>query len=820
MGYDERHGDTSRERRPMLKRVVGVGTLIAAWSLSISVSTAAAQSRPWPSERPPRPLPARDVKFPPYQLQTLPNGLQVVAVLHHEQPAVSMRLLIRAGSASDPKNKLGLVHELASLLDQGTESKSAGELNDAIDSIGGATGAGAATDVTYMNMVVMKDSFETGLRMLSDMARHPAFAPAEIERQRQQTLSGLQVSLDDPDYVADAVFDRLVYGFHPYGLPHTGTPETISGINRDDLIAFHKKYFAPNNAILAVVGDVTAEEAFDTVKKVFGDWERKDIPIEAFIDPPAPARRLIVVNKPDAVQTEVRVGNIGIPRKHPDYMAVNLAIRILGGEGSNRLHNVLRTQRALTYGAQANLDTLKESGDFVAQTNTRSDATAEVLRLTFDEFWRLQRETVSERELADAKAYLTGSFPLTIETPDAIAMQVLNVLFYGLPIDDLQTFRERVNAVTVDDIQRVARAYLKPDRLSVVLVGNAAAFAPTLKGVGFNSYETVEIGRLDLTTADFKRAGAGVPAALPRFRPVSERQPAAYRPGDNDVLSRSWLVERPIAQPLAGIPNQGFVSGRAVVEVPDQRGHATDVDWHGVAPEQSRDAVSITPQEGEKAKALLDLAVMAKGGLEKLKGIKRITARTKTSMTAPDGRAQEAESTTYLEYPDHVRVETTLPQGSIVQIYDGEHAWVRDPAGVHDVPERSIRDLQSSLKRDTISLLLAAEAGTIRARLLPDVKDDAGKMHHALELSSNDLDPLVLYVDPQTGLIAKQTYVVGGAGQPVIEEIFSDYRRVDSIQIAYAAMVRVGGKPTLERHVNEIAINPSFNATLFKRPAS
>src|SRR5438552_165339 len=164
-------------------------------------------------------------------------------------------------------------------------------------------------------------------------------------------------------------------------------------------------------------------------------------------------------------------------------MAVNLAIRILGGEGSNRLHQVLRTARGLTYGAQADMDTLKQSGDFEAETNTRSEATAEVLRLIVDEFWRLQRERVSERELADAKAYITGSFPLTIETPNAIATQILNVLFYGLPVSELQSFRERVNAVTPDDIQRVARAYLQPDRLSIVLVGNATAFQGQLRGI-------------------------------------------------------------------------------------------------------------------------------------------------------------------------------------------------------------------------------------------------------------------------------------------------------------------------------------------------
>src|SRR5262249_19681332 len=152
-------------------------------------------------------------------------------------------------------------------------------------------------------------------------------------------------------------------------------------------------------------------------------------------------------------------------------------------------------------------------------------------------------------------------------------------------------------------------------------------------------------------------------------------------------------------------------------------------------------SVPITLEEGARAKTLLDRAIAAKGGLEKLKNIRRLTARTRTSMTAPDGTTQATDSTTFLEYPNHVRVETKLPQASTLQIFDGEHAWVRDPRGVQEVPERYIRDLQSSLRRDTISVLLAAEQGAIRARALPDVKDDSGKLHHALELSSNSLDP-------------------------------------------------------------------------------
>jgi zinc protease len=736
------------------------------------------------------------VKFPPYQIQTLPNGLQVVAVLHHEQPAVSTRLLIRAGGSSDPKGKLGLARLAASLLDQGTTTKSAQELADAIDFIGGAMSTGAGTDLCYLNMIVMKDSFETGLGMLSDMARHPAFAPQEIDRQRQQILSGLRVSLEDPDYVANAVFDRLVYGFHPYGMPQTGTPQTINAIARDDLVAFHKKYFAPNNAILAIVGDVTAEEAFAEAKKVFGDWERHDVPALTFVDPPEPTRRVIVVNKPDAVQTEVRVGHIGVPRKSPDYMALNLAVRILGGEGSNRLHQVLRTERGLTYGAQASFDTLKWSGDIEAETNTRSEATGEVLRLIVDEFWRLQRDRVGERELADAKAYLTGSFPLTIETPDQIALQVLNVLVYDLPVEQLQTFRERVNAVTVDDVQRVARVYLKPDHLSVVLVGNAAAFGTQLQGVGFGKYETVELANLDLTSADFKhgKTVAGEPGRAGR---AGEARGAGRAGRAGKAGEAGGGVGAELARPVTAAYRPA--DQQAVAQPP---------------------APAISPAEGEKAKALLDRVVAAKGGLEKLRGIKTITAATKAPVTDRSGATAQILTTTYLQYPNRVRVEERLGDAKRQTVYDGEHAWLRDSQGaVHDADVTRLRDFETSFKRDTLAMLLAAENGTVRARILPDVKDDAGKLYHALELSGNGLEPVVLSIDPQSGLIAKQTFVAGGSGGQLIEERFSDYRAVDGIQVPFTTTAFGSGRPLGERQVTSITFNAPIDPALFKRPS-
>jgi zinc protease len=400
------------------------------WVLGFTAQ-AVAQARDWPSEQAPRPLPAHEVTFPPYEIRTLANGMRVVAVLHHEQPAVSIRLLVGAGSAQDPKGKGGVANLMASLLDQGTTTRTAQQIADQIDFIGGDLGTGAATDLSFVNAIVMKDSFLTGMDLIADIARNPSFATEEIARQKDQILSSLRVNADDPGYIADVVFDRLVFGFHPYGLPGSGTEESLGSLAREDLQAFHRQYFVPNNMILAIVGDVTSDEAFAAAERVFGGWARADLPKTMPVDPPASARRIVIVDKPGAVQTSIRVGQLAIPRKHGDYLTWDLTVKILGGEGANRLHQVLRSQYGLTYGAEANAEARKDAGDFVAETDTRTETTGQALRLMIDEFSRLARERVGERELSDAQAYLAGSFPLTIETPDQIATQVLNVLFYG-----------------------------------------------------------------------------------------------------------------------------------------------------------------------------------------------------------------------------------------------------------------------------------------------------------------------------------------------------------------------------------------------------
>ena len=313
--------------------------------------------------------------FPPYEIRTLANGLQVVVVTHDEQPAVNLRLMIGSGAASDPAGKNGVAALAGQLLDQGTTSRTATEIAESIDTVGGLLSVGAGTDLSFVNVLVMTDSFEFGVDLVADIARNPAFAPVEIERQRQQVLSGLQVSHEDPAYLAGGVFGRLVYGVHPYGMPHNGTPASVQAITRDDLRAFHETYFTPNNALLGIVGDIDAEAAFVAAERVFGDWTRKTLPSPPSVALPEPTSRVVVIDKPGSVQTAIRVGHVGLPRASPDFLAFDVAIKILGGEGGNRLGSVLRTERSLTYAASADMASRRFGGDFMAKTDTRSDAT-------------------------------------------------------------------------------------------------------------------------------------------------------------------------------------------------------------------------------------------------------------------------------------------------------------------------------------------------------------------------------------------------------------------------------------------------------------
>jgi zinc protease len=741
--------------------------------------SALAQNPPWPVERMPRPLPARAVTFPPYDIRTLANGMQVVTVLHHEQPAVTMRLLVRAGGANDPDKKRGVATLVSSLLDQGTATRNAQQIADQIDSIGGVLGTGSGDDFTSVSTIVMKDSFNVAMDLMADIVRNPAFASEEIERQKETITSTQQVNANDPDYLASAVFDRLVYGFHPYGLPGSGTPETVASITRDDLQRFHRQYFVPNNMVLAIVGDITQKDAAAAAERVFGSWPRGAVPAWRGAAPPQPTRRIVVIDKPDAVQTEIRVGQLAIQRKHPDFLKWDLAVKVLGGEGANRLHRVLRSERGLTYGASADTEGHKLAGDIVAETDTRTDTTGEALRLMIQEFVRLQQQRVPERELMDAQAYLAGSFPLTIESPNDIATQVINYVLYDLPLEDIPTYTQRVTAITADDIQRVAQAYLKPDRLSVVLVGNAKAFVPQLRALGLDDVEVIPAEQLDLMSASLKRQ-TGLRASFESFGPFE-----SFESFGN--AKPAYLAAQVNPRAGSGAPNATTQNDRAAMD-------------------------------------LLRRVVEVRGGLMVLRGIKTVVAETITTFTMQQGTLPSTTKT-YIAYPDRFRVDAEISGAQTTQVFNSGSAWVKSPAPdgsyrIQEAPPPMAADFAASVRRDIIPMLIEAAEGRLTVRKLTDQTARDGRPVQVLELSGPQLDRVRLFVDAQNLIVGQAYTTPGPQARPILsEELFSDYRFVNGIRVPFETQLLQNGQVVITRTITKVTFNEHVPDTLFNRPS-
>jgi zinc protease len=484
----------------------GTALALALWMAAAAV--AAQQPAAPKKQTPPPPQPAKEVHFPAFEQRTLGNGLRVVVVEQHETPAVGLQLLVQAGKAHEPAAKAGLSQATAALLREGTATRSAQQIAEAIDAVGGDLSSNGSWDSAYASVQVTADQLDLGLDLLSDVILRPAFPAEEVERWRNQTLNGLQIRAEDAAYLADAAFDRALFGTHPYGLPDDGTPESVRALTRDDLVAFHRAHYVPNGAVLAVVGDVKPADAFARVESAFGGWKKGTDPevpkvTEASRDKP----RILVVDKPDAVQTEIRVGQVGLAFKDPDFFASQIYNSVLGQGASARLFEEVRRKRGLSYGAGSTFIRAYQPGPFRASTFTKSESTAEALQVTLDVIAGMAKEPVPAAELAERKTFITGAFPLEIETPDGIASKVIEALKYGYDRAWLESYRDKLDAVTAEQVQSFAARRIHPERALVVLVGNAAAFRADLEKK-YGAVEVIPYRELDLLQPDLRKAAA------------------------------------------------------------------------------------------------------------------------------------------------------------------------------------------------------------------------------------------------------------------------------------------------------------------------
>jgi zinc protease len=491
-----------RVRSAVTSQLLVFGALLTVCLLVSSANPRTLGTRQAKQQPPPAGPPVQ-FNFPPYKTHKLANGLTIFVIEDHRQPLVSYTLMLDAGAIAHPPAKAGLASMTADLLTQGTATRSAQDIAQAIDGVGGSLNAGADDDTVQVTAAVAKSAANLAIDLMADVVLHPAFAQEEIDRLRRQRLSGLQIQYSDPEYLAPFVAARLTLGEHPYAYPVEGTPDSLRALTRDEIVAFHKQRYGPSGAFLAVSGDIAPEAAIAQVEQRFGSWSAPAAPRPSTPAPPPPARMVFIVDKPDAVQTQIVVSTMGIKYNDPSYFPLLVANQIFGGGFTSRLNMALRAREGLTYGARSSFDTEREAGMFRVSTFTRTEETGKAITMILDLLREFRKNPATEAELKEAKAYLVGVFAVGTETPGQVAGRVLTAAKHGLPADYWDKYRDNVQAVTAERIAEAVGRYVDGERMKIVAVGNAKGFAASLAPLG--EARTISFSDLDLMRPDLTR---------------------------------------------------------------------------------------------------------------------------------------------------------------------------------------------------------------------------------------------------------------------------------------------------------------------------
>ncbi len=489
-----------------LARSLAVGALFVAAS---SVATAQGPTATAaPQATPPPPAAPRSVTVPKPVERTLANGLRVVVVERSNMPLVSAALLIRNGGEVDPPQLAGLADMTASLLTKGTQTRTAPQIAEAIEALGGSIESGARWDASTASVGVESSRINNAMEILADVVRRPTFKDEEIERLRAQYVDDLTVALGQPGSIARYVASRVVFGNNPYGHPLSGTPESVVRIKRADIVQMHATYYRPDNAILVVGGDIAAADAFKTAERFFGDWQKPAAPLPAASAKAAEATtgaqpRVVVVDKPDAGQAAVLVARTGIRRTDPEFFRGIVANSVLSGY-SGRLNQEIRIKRGLSYGARSALETRRDAGPFMAEAQTKNESGAVVAGLLLGELGRLASGELPDAELTPRKAVLIGGFARNLETASGLVSQVANLALYGLSFDEINSYINSVQSITAKDVQGFAGSRLDSKAANVIIVGDARKFLPELQKQ-YKNVEVIPVADLDLNAAQLRK---------------------------------------------------------------------------------------------------------------------------------------------------------------------------------------------------------------------------------------------------------------------------------------------------------------------------
>jgi predicted Zn-dependent peptidase len=448
---------------------------------------------------PPKVGPPPAVKLPQIQKRQLSNGLRAWIVEMHEVPVVQVNLVVLSGTADDPAGKFGVASLTAAMLTEGAGSRSALEIADAVDFLGADVSAVSAFDSSSVRLHVPVARLAEALPLMADVALRPTFPREELERQRQQRLTGIIQARDDPASIAALAFGRVLYGPGRFGTATVGTAEDIKKFTTDDLRAFYASRFVPGNSTLIVVGDVTADRVVPQLESAFGSWKAAAAAAAAASSPssaPARARREVyLVDKPEAPQTQIRIGTVGVDRATPDYFPIQILNTILGGAFSSRLNMNLREKHGYTYGASSAFDMRARPGPFFAGAGVQTDKTSESLQEFFNELNGILQPIPGD-ELARAKNYVALRFPGGFETTGDISRRLEEMLVYHLPDDYFANYVKSIEAVTGADVQRVARKYVDPNKMAVVVVGDRQTIEPGIKALNLGPINMLSVDQV------------------------------------------------------------------------------------------------------------------------------------------------------------------------------------------------------------------------------------------------------------------------------------------------------------------------------------
>ena len=415
---------------------------------------------------------------------TLPNGLTLLFVEKGDLPLVSLTILVRSGAAQDPDALPGLAGFVGEMLRTGTKTRSAEQVADELETRGAVLNINVDQDSLILSATALSENFDAVFEVVTDLVKNPAFVAAEIDRVRHRRLATLAQERDDPGRTASRVFRRVLFESHPYGHTSLGEEAAIKKIGRADLEAFYKKHLRPANAAIVLVGRLTPDAAKEKVTHLLGTWRGAAgvtaAPALALDQKPS----LVLVDRPGAPQSEIRVGHLGLRRLHPDYFAVSVLNAILGGMFNSRINLNLREDKGYTYGASSSFEFWRSRGVFGVGAGVETSKTAPALTEVFKEIERIRREDVTAEELAGAKQHFALSLPGYFENVNAIASMATTLCLYDLPLDYFRTLAASLDKVTIADVHRAAETYLKPEALDVIVVGDDAVVGKSLEELG------------------------------------------------------------------------------------------------------------------------------------------------------------------------------------------------------------------------------------------------------------------------------------------------------------------------------------------------